>query len=91
MIDFSTIEDDLIKARGMYATVNSTYKAAMSEMQALTQRACDDLRHALQDEPNRHHHFEHAEKMMIILSSLRLKVDELKAQKDELYQAAWGK
>lgn len=90
MIDFSTIDPALIQARGEYATCNSAYKAAMSEMQSLTQRACDDLRHALQDEVNRHHHFEHAEKMMVTLSALRLKVDELKAQKDELYQLAWA-
>lgn len=93
MMDLSKVDAEKIQARGEYATVNGEYKTLMSVIQSRTQEACDSLRHGLQEsELDRAiKAFEYAE---IIASGLKVAIveaAELKAQKDELYQAAWGK
>jgi hypothetical protein len=90
-MNLDEIDIDLIVARGRYATINGAYKDNMQAMQHITQKACDTLRAVLQDEVNRHNHMEYAEKLLTILKPIVQEAAELKAQKDELYQAAWGK
>jgi hypothetical protein len=92
-MDLSLVPEEKIVARGSYATVNGAYKDLMSIIQARTQEACDSLRHGLQ-EPDLDRAigaFEYAE---LLASGLKVAIKdaaELKAQKDELYRAAWGK
>jgi hypothetical protein len=90
-MDLDNVDPELILARGRYATVNGAHKDKMHEMQHLTQKACDTLRAVLQDDVNRHNHMEYAEKLLGLLKPIVQEADELKAQKDELYRAAWGK
>jgi hypothetical protein len=90
-MNLSEISPDVIVARGEYATVNGEYKTAMSLMQDLTQRACDALRLALQNDAERTLHLDEANRLLDSLEELDVKASELKVQKDELYQSAWGK
>lgn len=90
-MDIDALDADLMFSRGLYATVNGEYKTAMSELQSFTQGACDSMRFALQNESSRRRHLEDAHKSLAAISALIDQIDELKAQKDELYQAAWGK
>jgi hypothetical protein len=90
-MDLSTIDPTVIEARGQYATVNGEYKTLMSHMQNLTQLACDDLRHALQQEGERTLLLDHAVKILGQLHEFDAQASELKVQKDALYQIAWGK
>jgi hypothetical protein len=93
MMDLSKVDAEKIQARGEYATVNGEYKTLMSTIQVKTQTACDCLRHGLQEKDVQRAigYFESAEKMSSDLKSEIVLAAELKAQKDELYQAAWGK
>jgi hypothetical protein len=93
MMDLAKVDAALILARGQYATVNGEYKTLMSVIQSRTQEACDSLRHGLQEEEldRAIKAFEYAE---MIASGLKVAIKEaaeLKAQKEELYQQAWGK
>lgn len=93
-MDLSLINPDLIRARGEYASVNGEYKRLMQVMQGLAQTACDDLRHGLNEISNLEwavERFRNAEKLANSLQSYAQTVAELKAQKDALYQDAWGK
>lgn len=92
-MNLAEISPEVIVARGEYATVNGEYKTLMSTMQAWAQQACDALRHGL-NEPD----VEAAQKLFgdaeLISSRLKesvLGMAELKAQKDAIYQTAWGK
>jgi hypothetical protein len=89
-MDISTIDPALIVARGEYATVNGAYKDTMELMQKSAQKACDLIRMALQDETNRKQHIAQAEMTVGILAGMIQEADELLAQKNELYPAAWG-
>lgn len=90
-MDLSTIDPAVIEARGQYATVNGEYKTAMSNMQALTQKACDDLRHALNAGEGRESFLYAAQHSIEAILAISKTLPELQAQKDELYQSAWGK
>lgn len=90
MIDLSTIDPALIQARGEYATINGEYKDLMKGMQALAQKACDQIRHALQDDPASNQ-FMLASINCDSLASMAVEAAELKEQKEALYMAAWGK
>jgi hypothetical protein len=90
-MDLSALDAEVIVARGQYATVNGEYKTAMSIMQQLTQSACDHLRHALQNDADRTMSLQDASKVIDMLVELDFKASELKVQKDELWQKAWGK
>lgn len=92
-MDLDKVDPALILARGQYATVNGAYKTLMSVIQSRTQEACDSLRHGLQEQDLERaiEAFEYAEQ---IAAGLKVAIEdaaELKAQKDELYRAAWGK
>jgi hypothetical protein len=92
-MNLDTVDPELILARGRYATVNSEYKTQMAIIQSWTQQACDSLRHGLQ-ESNLDlaiGEFEYAEELASKLKIAIQEAAELKAQKDELYRAAWGK
>lgn len=93
-MDLSTVDPAVIQARGEYATVNGEYKRLMEVMQGFAQNACDDLRHGLNEVGNLEwaiEHFKNAEHLASTLQSYAQTVADLKAQKDALYQAAWGK
>jgi len=90
-MNLSDIEPAVILARGQYATVNGEYKTAMSMLQTRVQVACDSLRHALQNDTDR---IELIDQIAILLSGIRetaVIAKELKEQKDELWESAWGK
>jgi hypothetical protein len=92
-MDLDNVDQELILARGRYATVNGEYKTLMSEIQSKTQSACDWLRRGLQ-EKDVDFAIECFGTAETIAGSLRFQIayaNELKAQKDELYKAAWGK
>jgi hypothetical protein len=93
MMDISKVDAELIRARGEYATINGEYKTLMSVIQSRTQEACDSLRRGLQetDLDRAIGAFEYAEMVASGLKVAIVEAAELKAQKDELYQAAWGK
>lgn len=89
-MDLSEIEPAVILARGQYATINGEYKTTMSLLQTRVQGACDALRHALQNDEDR---IQLIDEIAILLSGIRetaVIAKELKAQKDELWNAAWG-
>ncbi|MDN7703303.1 hypothetical protein QZM15_32990 [Burkholderia sp. AU44665] len=89
-MDLTEIEPAVILARGQYATVNGEYKTTMSHLQAKVQVACDSLRHALQNDEDR---IQLIDEIAILLSGIRetaVIAKELKAQKDELWESAWG-
>lgn len=90
-MDLSTIDPSLIEARGMYATCNGAYKDVMQDMQKQAQKACDLIRMALQDEANRKSHIAQAEMIVGMMTTMVDRADELLAQKNELYEPAWGK
>lgn len=90
-MDLSTVDPAVIEARGKYATVNGEYKTAMSTIQALTQKACDDLRHALNADDSREGFLYAAQHSIESILAISKGLPELKAQKDELWQKAWGK
>jgi hypothetical protein len=92
-MDLDNVDPELILARGRYATVNSEYKTLMSIIQSRTQEACDSLRHGLQEKDLERSisAFEYAEHAAASLKLTIQDAAELKAQKDELYKAAWGK
>lgn len=90
-MDLTEIEPAVILARGQYATVNGEYKTTMSHLQAKVQVACDSLRHALQNDEDR---VQLIDDIAMLLSGIRetaVTAKELKAQKDELWDSAWGK
>ncbi|MBR8241084.1 hypothetical protein UA18_02422 [Burkholderia multivorans] len=89
-MNLNDIEPAVILARGQYATVNGEYKTAMSLLQTRVQGACDALRHALQNDTDR---IQLIDQTAILLSEIRetsVIAAQLKAQKDELWEAAWG-
>ncbi|MBR8343042.1 hypothetical protein KDX40_04730 [Burkholderia ambifaria] len=89
-MNLSDIEPAVILARGQYATVNGEYKTTMSHLQAKVQVACDALRHALQNDEDR---IQLIDEIAMLLSGIRetaVIAKELKAQKDELWESAWG-
>jgi len=88
-MDLNTIPAELIEARGRYATVNGAYKDVMEAMQKTTQKACDSLRLVLQDENKRADHIAQVEMFVGMISSMVDTADELRAQKEDLYPAAW--
>jgi hypothetical protein len=92
-MDLSKVDPEKIQARGEYATVNGEYKTLMSVIQSRTQEACDSLRRGLQeaDLDRAIGAFEYAEMVASGLKVAIVEAAELKAQKDELYQSAWGK
>lgn len=93
-MDLSTIDPGVIEARGQYASVNAEYKRLLSVMQRFAQDACDSLRHGLNETGNLEwaiERFQNAEHLANSLQSYARTVADLKAQKDALYQAAWGK
>lgn len=88
-MDLSTVDPALIEARGRYATVNGAYKDVMESMQKTTQKACDSLRLVLQDEAKRSDHIAQVEMFVGMIASMVETADELRAQKEALYPAAW--
>lgn len=89
-MDLSEVEPAVILARGQYATVNGEYKTTMSLLQARVQAACDALRHALQNDADR---IQLIDQTAVLLSEIRetsVIASDLRAQKDELWGAAWG-
>jgi hypothetical protein len=89
-MNLSEIEPAVILARGQYATINGEYKTTMSLLQTRVQGACDSLRHALQNDTDR---IELIDQIAILLSGIRetaVIAKELKEQKDELWESAWG-
>jgi polyhydroxyalkanoate synthesis regulator protein len=90
-MNLDAIDAAVIIARGQYATVNGEFKTAMSLMQELTQRSCDMLRQALQSDSERTMHLDTVRRMLDSLEELDVQISALKVQKDELWQAAWGK
>lgn len=92
-MDLSSIDASLIFSRGQYATVNGEYKALMSTAQSLTQQACDALRHGLQtpDYAVMREHLQNAGELVLRLNQISHDLEELKRQKDELWNEAWGK
>ena len=92
-MDLSIIDATLIYARGQYATVNSEYKTLMSTAQALTQQACDTLRHGLQapEHTEMRIKLQGAADLVSRLMQMTYDLEELKRQKEELWGDAWGK
>lgn len=92
-MDFSSIEQSLIYARGQYATVNGEYKTLMSTAQSLTQQACDALRHGLQapEHSDMRVHLQGVAELVSRLIDMADELEELKRQKEELWGEAWGK
>jgi hypothetical protein len=90
-MDLSTVDPAVIQARGEYATVNGAYKDTMEKMQKVTQQACDHLRVSLQNDGTRIQLLGSVTYMVRELETMSGAADELKAQKDALYQIAWGK
>jgi hypothetical protein len=92
-MDLDNVDPELIVARGQYATVNGEYKTLMSKIQARTQAACDWLRRGLQEDDvgSAVEFFEMAENISAELKIEIAESFELKALKNELYKAAWGK
>lgn len=92
-MDFSTIDPAVIEARGKYATCNGEYKTLMSNMQSWAQKACDEIRRGLneRDVDAAQTMFDNAEKLCQQLWYCAVDVAALKAQKDELWNEAWGK
>lgn len=93
MMDLSSIEPSLIYARGQYATCNGEYKTLMSTAQALTQQACDALRHGLQapEHAEMRVHLQGVAELVSRLTQMTYELEELKRQKEELWGEAWGK
>jgi hypothetical protein len=88
-MDLDNVDPELILARGRYATVNGAYKDLMKSMQMLSQKACDEIRRGLQEESAIQFDLAHCScERLMEMADLAA---ELKAQKDELYKAAWGK
>jgi hypothetical protein len=87
------ITTDVLLARGKYSTVNGEHKRLMSNAQAMTQTACDALRHALQsdDHDKMRSLFESARDMAQSLADMSSQLADMKAQKDALWNEAWGK
>lgn len=92
-MDLSSIDPSLIYTRGQYACVNSEYKTLMSTAQALTQQACDALRHGLQapEYADMRVHLQGASELVSKLMQMTHDLEELKLQKEELWIEAWGK
>jgi hypothetical protein len=92
-MDLDNVDPELILARGRYATINSAYKNEMAQVQSWTQQACDYLRHALQASTVEatQGNLQAASHLCAVLLHSSEKCAELKAQKDELFRAAWGK
>lgn len=92
-MDLSTIDPSVIVARGKYSTLSGEYKTLMSTMQSWAQQACDDIRHGLNqhDVDSAQTMLGNAEKLCQQLWSSVAYALELKAQKDELWNEAWGK
>jgi hypothetical protein len=88
-MDLDNVDPELILARGRYATLNGYYKDLMNKIQELSQDTCDEIRKGLRDgDPLR---FEFGKLSCASLERMAKEAAELKAQKDELYRAAWGK
>lgn len=92
-MDLNAIEPSVILARGQYATVNGEYKTLMSTAQAITQQACDALRHGLQaqDHAVMRENLRDTAALVTKLEQITHDLEELKRQKDELWSEAWGK
>ncbi|MBR8429045.1 hypothetical protein [Burkholderia cenocepacia] len=92
-MDLTEIEPAVILARGQYATVNGEYKRLLGVRRDFTQRACDDLRWALNSPTceERNRLLDNAELMLKEIRRIGSETDGLKTQKDELWNEAWGK
>lgn len=92
-MNLDDITPDVLLARGKYSTVNGELKTLMSTAQGWTQKACDALRHGLQadDHEKMREQFELASKAILALLLIPDDVAELKRQKEELWNQAWGK
>ena len=92
-MDLSLIDASLIYSRGQYATVNGEYKTLMSTAQALTQQACDALRHGLQasEHAEMRLHLPGAAELVSRLTQITYDLEALKRPKEELWGEAWGK
>lgn len=92
-MDLEQISPDTLLARGKYSTVNGEYKTLMSNTQALTQQACDALRRGLQtsDHEQMRAMFEDAQTIVQRLIDVSGDLALLKAQKESLWDEAWGK
>lgn len=92
-MDLSLIDQSLIYARGEYATCNGEYKTLMSMAQNFTQQACDSLRHGLQatEYSDMRVHLQNASEIIAKLTQMTHELEELKRQKDDLWNEAWGK
>ena len=92
-MDLEKISSETLLARGKYSTVNGEYKTLMSSTQALTQQACDALRHGLQasDHDQMKTMFEGAQQIVKKLIGVSDDLASLKAQKESLWDEAWGK
>lgn len=91
-MDLTEIEPAVILARGQYATVNGEYKRLLSVRQDFTQRACDDLRRALNSPTaeDRGRLLDNAELMLSEIRKIGIATDDLKVQKEALWNSAWG-
>jgi hypothetical protein len=65
----------------------------MATAQALTQQACDALRHGLQapEYEAMRENLQNAGDLVLRLNEISFELEELRRQKDELWTEAWGK
>lgn len=89
-MNLDDIDPTVIVARGEYATVNGEYKTTMSILQRHVQQACDELRHALQNDADRLDTIDVVSELLSEIRKTAVIAKELKAQKDDLWNSAWG-
>jgi hypothetical protein len=99
MIDLSTIQEDVLHARGAYSTVRAAHEDAKKSLQMLcgqlSSTAANILRRMQPDNDEVPESVESliegAKGLLILIEACAAEIESLAKQKAELKQKAWGK